>query len=86
MLTKVVPPVYGREPSFPGYLQWLLGLEHGHGDGSCVAYVLLGMLAGSHFGDYEAGYRLARLGYELVEQRGLRRFQAPTYVSRSPIA
>ena len=56
-----------------------LGLEHGHGDGSCVAYVLLGMLAGSHFGDYEAGYRLARLGYELVEQRGLRRFQAPTY-------
>jgi PAS domain S-box-containing protein len=56
-----------------------LGLEHGHGDGSCVAYVLLGMLAGSHFGHYEAGYRLARLGYELVEQRGLRRFQAPTY-------
>ena len=57
-----------------------LGLEHGHGDGSCVAYVLLGMLAGSHFGDYEAGYRFARVGYELVEQRGLRRFQAPTYM------
>ncbi len=57
-----------------------LGLDHGHGDGSCVAYVLLGMLAGSHFGDYEAGYRFARLGYELVEQRGLKRFQAPTYL------
>jgi PAS domain S-box-containing protein len=56
-----------------------LGLEYGHGDGSCVAYVLLGMLAGSHFGDYEAGYRFARLGYELVEQRGLTRFQATTY-------
>ena len=37
------------------------------------------MLAGSHFGDYAAGYRLARVGYELVERRGLRRFQAPTY-------
>jgi PAS domain S-box-containing protein len=57
-----------------------LGLEHGHGDGSCVAYVLLGMLAGSHFGDYQAGYRFARLGYELIEQRGLRRLQAPTYL------
>jgi PAS domain S-box-containing protein len=56
-----------------------LGLEYGHGDGSCVAYVLLGMLAGSHFGDYEMGYRFARVGYELVEQRGLRRFQAPTF-------
>ena len=56
-----------------------LGLEHGHGDGSCVAYVLLGMLAGSHFGDYDARYRFARIGYELVEQRGLRRFQAPTF-------
>ena len=55
------------------------GLEHGHGDGSCVAYVLLGMIAGAHFGDYQAGYRFAELGYELVEQRGLRRFQAPTY-------
>jgi PAS domain S-box-containing protein len=56
-----------------------LGLEYGHGDGSCVAYVLLGMLAGAHFGDYEAGYHFARVGYELVEQRGLRRFQAPTF-------
>jgi len=33
-----------------------IGLEYGHGDGSCVAYVLLGMLAGANFGDYEAGY------------------------------
>jgi predicted ATPase len=56
-----------------------LGLEHGHGDSSCVVYVLLGMLAGSHFGDYDSGYRFARLGYELVEQRGLRRLEAPTY-------
>ena len=42
-------------------------LERGHGDGSCVAYVFLGTIAGPHFGDYEAGFRFAQLGYELIE-------------------
>ena len=31
---------------------------------------------GPHFGDYQAGFRFGRLGYELVEKRGLKRFQA----------
>ena len=31
--------------------------------------------------NYKAGFRFGRLGYELVEKRGLRRFQARTYVS-----
>ena len=30
-----------------------LGLERGNSDGSCVAYVWLGMIAGSHFGNYK---------------------------------
>ena len=34
-----------------------------------------------HFGDYQAGYRFGQLGYELVEKRGLKRFQARTYRS-----
>ena len=29
-----------------------LSLEHGNSDGSCFAYVWLGMLLGPHFGDY----------------------------------
>ena len=33
------------------------------------------MIAGAHFGDYQAGYRFGRLGYELIERRGLKRFQ-----------
>jgi len=33
---------------------------------------VLGLLAGPHFGDYQAGLRFGRLGYELVEQRGLK--------------
>jgi PAS domain S-box-containing protein len=57
-----------------------LSLEHGNSDGSCYAYVYLGMVAGPHFGNYQAGFRLGRLGYELVERRGLKRFEARTYV------
>ena len=46
-----------------------------------IAYAVLGRLAGPEFGDYQAGLRFGRLGYELVEQRGLKRFQARTYLN-----
>jgi predicted ATPase len=58
-----------------------LSLERGNSDGSCFAYVWLGMIAGPHFDNYEAGFRFGRLGYELVERRGLHRYQARTYMS-----
>jgi PAS domain S-box-containing protein len=58
-----------------------LSLEHGNSDGSCFAYVYLGMIAGERFGDYGVGVRFGRLGYDLVDKRGLRRFQARTYLS-----
>ena len=56
-----------------------LGLERGHSDASCIAYVQLGTLAGPYFGQFEAGYRFGRLGCELVERPGLQRFQARTF-------
>jgi predicted ATPase len=55
-------------------------LECGNSDGSCVAYVSLGCIAGALFGDYQAGFRFGRLGCELIERRGLRRFQARAYL------
>ncbi|HMF61298.1 MAG TPA: hypothetical protein VK595_13050, partial [Vicinamibacterales bacterium] len=58
-----------------------LSLERGHSDGSCFAYESLLSVAGGHFGDYDTGFRFARLGYELVEQRRLRRFPARIYVN-----
>jgi PAS domain S-box-containing protein len=59
-----------------------LSLEGGNCDGSCFAYEWLGgMIAGPRFGDYQAGFRFGRLGYDLVEQRGLKRFQARTYMN-----
>jgi PAS domain S-box-containing protein len=58
-----------------------LSVEGGNCDASCFAYATLGLLAGPHFGDYQAGFRFGRLGYDLVEQRGLKRFQARTYMN-----
>ena len=58
-----------------------LSLEHGNSDGSCFAYVWLAIIAGPRFGNYKDGFRFGQLGYDLVEKRGLKRFQARTYMS-----
>jgi PAS domain S-box-containing protein len=58
-----------------------LSLEHGNSDGSCFAYVWFAIVAGPCFGNYKDGFRFGRLGYELVETRGLTRYQARTYMS-----
>ncbi len=53
-----------------------LSLEHGNTDASCIAYAYLNMAFGPFFGDYESGYRFGKLGFDLVESRGLTRFKA----------
>ncbi len=58
-----------------------LSLEQGICDASCFAFAWLGMIAGRGFGDYEKGFRFGRVGYELVERRGLKRFEASTYLA-----
>jgi PAS domain S-box-containing protein len=83
VLTKVLSPALFTDANFLSLAVCRavnLSLEKGNSDGSCVAYVWLGMIAGPHFGNYKAGFRFGRLGYELVEQRGLKRFQARTYL------
>ena len=57
-----------------------LSLERGNCDGSCSAYVRLGMMAGARFGHYEVGFQFGQLGYDLVERRRLMRFRARTYM------
>jgi PAS domain S-box-containing protein len=56
-----------------------LSLEHGNSDGSCFAYVWFAVIVGPRFGRHEAGFRFGQLAYNLVEKRGLKRFQAGTY-------
>jgi PAS domain S-box-containing protein len=58
-----------------------LSLEYGNSDASCFAYVWFAQIAGPRFGNYQDGFRFGRLGYELVEKRGLKRYQARTYMS-----
>jgi PAS domain S-box-containing protein len=83
VLTKVGPPSLFTDPNLHSMVlskAISLSLEQGNADGSCVHYVGLNETAGPHFGDYEAGFRFGRLGYELVERRGLKRFQPATYM------
>ena len=84
VLTKLGPPAWHTDANLLSLVICRavnLSLEGGNCDGSCFAYVVLGLLAGPRFGDYQAGFRFGRLGYELVEQRGLKRFQARTYLN-----
>ena len=39
------------------------------------------MFAGPRLGNYKDGFRFGQLGYDLVEKRGLTRYQARTYMS-----
>ncbi len=81
VLTKVLPPALFTDANLLSLATCRavnLSLERGNSDASCVAYGWLGQIAGPHFGDYQAGFQFGRLGYDLVEQRGLKRFQART--------
>jgi PAS domain S-box-containing protein len=84
VLTEVVTPALFTDENLLSLVicrMANLSLEHGNSDGSCFAYVWLGMILGPHFGDYRAGFRFGRLGYDLVDKRGLHRFQARAYMS-----
>lgn len=62
-----------------------LSLEHGNSDGSCFAYVWFAIIAGPRFGNYTATSKFGRLGYNLVELKGLKRYRARTYMSYGDI-
>jgi PAS domain S-box-containing protein len=84
VLTEVVTPALFTDKNLLSLVicrMVNLSLEHGNSDGSCFAYVWLGMVLGPHFGNYQAGFRFGRLGYDLVEKRGLHRYQARAYMS-----
>jgi PAS domain S-box-containing protein len=56
-------------------------LEHGNCDASCFSYVWLAMFAGPRFDNYEDGFRFGQLGFDLVEKRGLTRYQARIWMN-----
>ncbi|HEX3991890.1 MAG TPA: AAA family ATPase, partial [Acetobacteraceae bacterium] len=84
VLGKLVPPASHTDANLVCLASCKaasLSLERGNCDASCVAYVMLARVAGPLFGDYRAGFRFGQLGYELVERRGLKRFEAGTYLN-----
>ncbi len=58
-----------------------ISIEYGNTDASSVAFAYLGMYLGPSFNDYPAGYNFAKLGLDLLEQRGLGRFKARVYMT-----
>jgi PAS domain S-box-containing protein len=83
LLTRLVPPTRFTDANLfcvSVCRAVNLSLEYGNCDASCYAYVTLGLIAGPLFGDYTAGFRFGQAAYQLVEQRGLVRFQQQVYM------
>jgi PAS domain S-box-containing protein len=84
VLTEVVTPAVFFDEKLSSFLvcrMVSLSLEHGNTAAACFAYVWFAVIARSHFGNYKDAFRFGRLGYDLVEQRGLMTYQARTYMS-----
>ena len=83
VISKILPPALFTDANLFSVASCRavnLSIENGNCDASCVAYVWLGMIAGPRFENYSAGFEFARVGYDLVEKRGLKRFTARTYL------
>jgi PAS domain S-box-containing protein len=48
-----------------------LSIRHGNTDATSIAYVYFGLVLGPLFGRHREAHRFGRLGYDLVERRGL---------------
>jgi PAS domain S-box-containing protein len=84
ILARTMSPAVFIDLNLFSLLLWRMvnhSIEHGNTDASCYAYVHVATIAGPRFGNYEAGFRFGRLGYDLAERRGLRRFQARTFLA-----
>ena len=84
VLTKVAAPAIFTDANLFALVIYRIvniSLQNGNSDGSCFAYVSFALTPYARFGDAANGFRFGHLGYELVERRGLRRFQARTYLA-----
>ncbi len=83
VLTAVLPPAFFSDENLVSLVLCRmanLSLEYGNSDASSLGYAYLGMILGPYFGDYPAGFRFGKLGFDLVEQRGLERYKARVYM------
>ncbi|EWY39561.1 histidine kinase [Skermanella stibiiresistens SB22] len=79
VLTAVLPPAFFTDKNLVCLVLCRmvnLSAVSGNSGASCLAYAYLGMVLGPYFGEYHAGYRFGKLGYDLVRERGFDRFKA----------
>src|SRR5258705_1997559 len=57
-----------------------ISVVSGNSDAAPALYASVGLRAGDRFGDYDAGYRFAKMACDLTERRGLKRFGGKTYL------
>ena len=84
VLTEIVTPALFYDENLSSLVvcrMVSLSLEYGNCDGSCFGYEWFAMFAGPRFNNYKDGFRFGQLGYDLVEKRGLTRYQARTYIN-----
>ena len=88
VLATLLPPALFTDENLLGLIvahMANVSLEQGNTDGSCLAYVWLGLVLGPHFDRCKAGFEFGRLGVDLMERRGLNRFRARVYLDYSHV-
>ena len=88
VLTALLPPALFSDQNLFGLIvarMANISIEHGNTDGSCLAYVWLGLMLGPHFDNYPAAFQFGQLGFDLVEKRDLKRFRARVYLDYSHV-
>ncbi|MBV8107829.1 MAG: AAA family ATPase [Hyphomicrobiales bacterium] len=89
VLTSLVTPALYTDENLRCLLIGRMGnlsLEHGASDASSYAFTAVGNVLGLSFGDYEAGFRFAQLGLDLVERPGMDRVRARVYLAFGNLA
>ncbi|MEA2727520.1 MAG: hypothetical protein QOF70_1995, partial [Acetobacteraceae bacterium] len=89
VLTSLVTPALYTDENLRCLVIGRMGnlcLEHGDSDASCYAYAAVGNVLSLTFGDYEAGFRFAEVGLNLVERPGMDRLRARVYLAFGNLA
>ena len=84
VFTEIVTPAFFYDENLSSLVlcrMVCLSLEHGNCDASCFGYVFFATFAGPRFNNYDGAFQFGQLGYDLVEKRGLMRYQARTYIA-----
>ena len=79
VLAAALPPAFFSDEHLVALIlcrMATLSINHGVSDASALAFAYLGMIVGPYFDDYPLAFRFGRLGLELSEVRGLKRYRA----------